>query len=80
MSKIIGKVPRKKMVIAAHILLVFAFFFFQFRGEGAAQWVFYGLAFSESVAAIGLLFGSVATVFLEKHFKKKAQLRKNLVN
>lgn len=80
MSKIIGKVPRKKMVIASHILLIFAFFFFQFRGETAAKWLFYGFGFLEVMAALVLLFGGVGTVFLERHFKKKAQLRKMLVN
>jgi len=80
MNKMNGKIPRRKMIFTSHILLLFAFFFLQFKGMYKIELLFYALGIMDIIVAVPILFGSITTIFLEKHFKKKDHLRKELVN
>lgn len=76
----IKKLNRKKLLIIAHAALLVSLFFFHFDAGNKLDWLFDLIGYLDMAAAVLLTVFSVGTYLLEKHFTKKANIRKKLVN
>ena len=76
----IKKMNKKKLFAAAHVALLLSLLFFHFNAGNGLDWLFNLVGYADLFGAIAVVLFILVNYVLEKHFVKKANLRKKLVN
>lgn len=74
------KMNRKKLLLAANAALLVSLLFFHFDSGNSLNWIFDLVGYIDLAAAALIILFVVGATLLGKHFVKKANLRKRLVN
>lgn len=74
------KMNRKKMLAAANVAMLLSLLFFHFNSGNKLSWLFDLIGYVDLAAGILIVLFILVTTLLNKHFEKKANLRKRLVN
>lgn len=76
----IKKINKKKLFAATHVALLLSLLFFHFNAGNGLDWLFNLVGYADLFGAIAVVLFILVNYVLEKHFVKKANLRKKLVN